>query len=212
MRALARLCNGLDRIISVVGRIGAWFGLVLILVTMFDVITRNLSQSSVDFLRDFSLWREQELITSTKLQELEWHFHTVLFMLCIGWVYVLNGHVRIELVTERFRAKVKSAIELIGLLVLMLPFMALLIWYTLDFTITSYQQHEISSSGAGLSHRWIIKAFLPIGFFFLFLAGISTVLRKLVVLFGGDEARGLLTTRFFVDSKPGAPTATPPAH
>ena len=201
MRALARFCNGMDSVIAVVGRIGAWFGLILILVTMFDVITRNMSQSSIGFLRDFSLWRESDLITSTKLQELEWHFHTVLFMLCLGWVYVCNGHVRIELVTERFNAKIKSVIEFIGLIVLMLPFMALLIWYTVDFTITSYNQHEISSSGAGLSHRWIIKAILPIGFSFLFLAGVSAALRKIIVVFGGDAARAMLKTRFFADCR-----------
>lgn len=210
MQRLARFCNRLDAVVGVAGRVGAWFGLVLVLVTMFDVITRNLFTSSIEFLRDFSLWREAKLITSTKLQELEWHFHTVLFMLCLGWVYIGNGHVRIELVTERFNPKVKSVIEFLGLVFLMLPFCALLIWYTVDFTVSSFEQDEISSSGAGLSHRWIIKSFLPIGFFFLFVAGVSVALKKIIVVFGNDASRGLLKHRFFNGTQPGDPSSAPP--
>ena len=45
------------------------------------------------------------------------------------------------------------------------------------------------SSATGLTHRWIIKSFLPIGFTLLGLAGIAVVFRKIVELFGPPDLR-----------------------
>ena len=51
--------------------------------------------------------------------------------------------------------------------------------------IDSYIINEVSASLVGLSHRWIIKCFLPAGYFLLFLAGISVMLQLYAVLYQG---------------------------
>jgi TRAP-type mannitol/chloroaromatic compound transport system permease small subunit len=43
--------------------------------------------------------------------------------------------------------------------------------------------NEVSSALTGLSHRWIIKSFIPIGMILLFLAGVSLLLRNLIYIF-----------------------------
>jgi TRAP-type mannitol/chloroaromatic compound transport system permease small subunit len=73
----------LAAIIERFGRIAAWACVALIFVTIFDVITREFSQSSWGSLRAFSAWQQTEF-GSTKLQEVEWHLHTVLFLMCRG--------------------------------------------------------------------------------------------------------------------------------
>ena len=45
--------------------------------------------------------------------------------------------------------------------------------------------NEVSSALTGLSHRWIIKCFLPLGFFLMFLAGMSVMLQLFTVLYQG---------------------------
>ena len=42
--------------------------------------------------------------------------------------------------------------------------------------------NEVSSALTGLSHRWIIKAFIPIGMVLLFLAGVSLLLKNLIYI------------------------------
>jgi TRAP-type mannitol/chloroaromatic compound transport system permease small subunit len=44
--------------------------------------------------------------------------------------------------------------------------------------------NEVSAALTGLSHRWIMKSFVPMGMAFLWLAGISVLLRNLSYLIG----------------------------
>ena len=43
--------------------------------------------------------------------------------------------------------------------------------------------NEVSSALTGLSHRWIIKSFIPIGMLLLLLAGFSLLLKNLIYFF-----------------------------
>lgn len=170
MNLLIRIGGLLDRIITAIARVAAWAGVVLIAVTVFDVITRR-------FL----------VLGSTKLQELEWHMHVVLFGLLVGYAYLKDSHVRIDLVRERLSPRVQWWLEIAGCLFLLLPYCALAIYFGTDFTLRSYLDNEISASATGLTHRWIIKSIVPIGFGLLALAGLTILLRKLVELFGTPD-------------------------
>jgi TRAP-type mannitol/chloroaromatic compound transport system permease small subunit len=182
---MMRLAATIERFVTICGRIAAWACVALIFVTMFDVITREFSQSSWGPLRGFSAWQQTEF-GSTRLQELEWHLHTVLFLLCLGWAYVKGAHVRIDVLRDRLGRRAREWIEAIGVILLLLPFAALVFWYGIDFTATSYAQNEASASGGGLSHRWIIKAMLPAGLLLLMLAGIARLLVCITRLYGGE--------------------------
>lgn len=181
MVRIAAIARALDRIVVRIGRVAAWAGLLLVLVTIFDVATRNMSQSPWDWLRRASA-AQQEIFGSTQLQELEWHLHTVLFLFCLGYAYVKGAHVRIDLVREKLSARTRDYIEIIGIVLFLLPFCGLVMIYSADFALVSYQQHEGSSSGGGLPDRWIIKSALPLGIGLLALSGVAQFLNRLVSL------------------------------
>lgn len=172
METLVRFSDGIERAIVLIGRIAAWFGVALILITVFDVVSRKFF-----------------VLGSTRLQELEWHFHTVLFMLCLGFCYLRDGHVRIDLVREQLPVRVRWWIEVVGCLLFLLPYCALILWFSVDFVWNSYIGHETSNSATGLGARWIIKMTLPAGFVLLALAGLVQLARTLVKLFGPAELR-----------------------
>lgn len=172
MKRLSAISDGIDRLLTMVGKIAAWAGFALVAVTIFDVITRRFF-----------------VIGSTQLQELEWHFHVVLFTLCIGWAYMKDAHVRIDLLRERLSDRTQWWIELAGCILFLLPYCALVIWFSADFWHRSWLQGECSNSATGLCYRWTIKAFIPIGFSLLALSGIAVMLRKIVELFGPPALR-----------------------
>ncbi len=172
MDVLTRISDWIDWLLARIGKIAAWAGVILIVTTIFDVITRR-------FL----------VLGSTKIQEFEWHMHVVLFALLIGYAYLKDSHVRIDLVRERLGKRTQWWIELAGCFLFLLPYCALIIYFSYDFAVRSFATSEISASATGLSYRWIIKSVIPVGFGLLALAGVATVFRKLVELFGPPDLR-----------------------
>lgn len=170
MNIIFRTSNILDRIVSRVGIVAAWFSILLIIIIVFDVVTRR-------FL----------VLGSTKLQELEWHLHAMLFFLCIGWAYIKNAHVRIELVHERLSRRAQHWIELLGCLFFFIPYCLIVLFHGVDWWERSWSIGEVSDSATGLPYRWVIKAALPIGFILIFLGGVTVLLRKVVQLFGPTD-------------------------
>ena len=157
----------LQRLVNRIGRFAAWLALALAGIILFDVVTRRFF-----------------VLGSTKLQEMEWHLHTALFMLCLGYAYLQDAHVRINLVRDRLGARAKAWVEVAGLLVFLLPYSAMIVYYAWDFVGRSWAIGEVSAALTGLPHRWAIKAMVPIGFGLLFLAGLAALLDRLAFLLG----------------------------
>ncbi len=173
MNALVKFSDWLDRTISAIAKISAWVILLMVGVTIFDVVTRR--------------WEATQgllSLNSTQLQELEWHAHVIFFASCLGFAYLKDSHVRIDLLRERLSDQTQWWIELIGVCFFLLPFCGFVIYFASDFTLRSFGQQEVSASATGLSHRWVIKAVIPIGFAMLALSGLVILIRKVVELFG----------------------------
>ena len=68
------LSQTLEAIVKFFGKIGAWLSIPLIFIIIFDIITRRFF-----------------ILGSTKIQEMEWHLHTAIFLLALGFAYVKNS-------------------------------------------------------------------------------------------------------------------------
>ena len=134
------------------------------------------------------------LFESTLLQELEWHLHTVLFAFVLGYGYIWNTHVRVDLVREHLHLRRQAWIEFLGLTFFMIPYTCIVVYFAIIFAFDSYQVSEISASMVGLSHRWIIKSMLVIGLITAAIAGIAVWLQTALVLFGPRNVRYPLMT------------------
>ena len=66
----------------------------------------------------------------------------------------------------------------------LLPFIALVLWFSLPFVQQSWILGEVSQAPGGLPYRWLIKAMLPAGFLLLLLAALSRLSRVWAYLFG----------------------------
>lgn len=109
--------------------------------------------------------------SSTPLQELAWHFFFACVMFAIGYTYIRDRHVRVDIVRERLSSRAKARLERFLLIVFLLPLCLILFWFGARMAWLSYIQDEGSRAALGLSARWIIKSALPVGALLLLLAG-----------------------------------------
>jgi TRAP-type mannitol/chloroaromatic compound transport system permease small subunit len=122
--ALLRMSERLRRIVDWVGRFGSWFILPLVLITTFDMCLRKTGELQIWMIENIS-----QYFGSTMLQEMEWHSHTILFTLVLGYGYVWNTHVRVDLVRENLAFKKKAWLEFLGLSIFYIPFCCILLYF-----------------------------------------------------------------------------------
>jgi TRAP-type mannitol/chloroaromatic compound transport system permease small subunit len=186
---MLQLSNFLRSFTERVGKIGSVFILPLVGVTIWDVMIRKVGGIQVWMIEHVSRY-----IGSTIVQELEWHFHTALFTLVLGYGFVANRHVRVDLVREKLAFRKQAWIEFFGCTLFMIPYCLIVGYFAFDYAVDAYVSHEISASTVGLTNRWIIKSVLVIGLFVAASAGIAVWLQTVVVLLGPSDKRFPLMT------------------
>ena len=134
MNALLKVSESLRRLLEVIALVSGWLLVIMACVTTFDVVARKIG---------FDL-------PFTKLQELEWHFHAAIFSLWMGYCYTINAHPRVDSFTEHLSYRGRAWMELVGCVVLALPYVALVAYYSLDFVARSYLLGEQSDIQAAL--------------------------------------------------------------
>ncbi|MCU4651426.1 TRAP transporter small permease subunit [Roseibacterium sp. SDUM158016] len=134
--------------------------LILTAVIMYDVIGRRFFNTG-----------------SFVVSDLEWHLHGAIAVLCFGYAYIRDAHVRIDIFAHRMSRRLKLELEFWAILVFLIPFMCLLIWFGWDFAARAFERNEGPVGGMGLPNRWIIKAAIPLSAFLTILGALSVALR-----------------------------------
>ncbi|CZF82300.1 TRAP transporter small permease subunit [Grimontia marina] len=172
MYTLLLLERSINRIADVLGWIASTLFLLLVINVFYNVVMRYVFNQ-----------------VSIGSQELEWHLFSAVFLLGIPYALKTGGHVRIDVFYERWPQKIQAVIDLLGCLILLLPFSFLIFYFGLDFTQEAYQLGESSGDPGGLPHRWVIKGMIPVSFLFLFLIGISKSLNAIQRLMSNDQIK-----------------------
>ena len=166
---LLAAANAIQRNLERIADTTGWLLIVLMCVTCIDVVCRKFGVESFPY---------------TKFQELEWHLHTTIFALWLGFNYTINAHPRVDSYTAALGDRAKAWIELAGVLIFALPYTLVVVWYGWDLVHTAWVFNEGSDSALGLPYRWVIKGILWLGLWLLLFAIVSVLLRLIVYLFG----------------------------
>ncbi len=202
--AVVRWSATIGKFVETIGKWASFFILPLVFITVWDVLQRKIMKFVGDYMLEQGWieardWMYSHIYNwlpfrSTLLQELEWHFHTALFALVLGYGYIYNRHVRVDLVREKLAFRKQAWIELIGCSVLLIPFCILVGWFAVDYVTDAYTSNEQSASLVGLSHRWAIKAVLVFGLFVALMAGVAVWLQTAFALFSSKPVDFALYT------------------
>ncbi len=161
LNVLRKFIRFVDALNERVGTIVSWFTTLLVLTVCLDVFTRYFLRSS-----------------SVAVQELEWHFFAVIFLLASAWALKHNKHVRVDVLYMNFTPRNQALVNLIGSLLFLLPFAVIAIWSSQNFVLNSFRIGEVSPDPGGLPARYILKAMIPIGFSLILLQGLAMAARS----------------------------------
>lgn len=162
-----RLSRIVDPALARIGIMTSWLWLILLAVIVTNVVLRYaFGEGRIEF------------------EELQWHLYAVAFLVGMSYTLQKDSHIRVDVLHEQFEPRTKAWVELYGILLFLLPFIALMLIFSMPFVAVSFQVGEVSSSPGGLPYRWLIKAIIPIAFLLLLFAALSRLSRVWMFLFG----------------------------
>lgn len=185
MCRVAKLADGLDRIAEAsvwIVRLSSWL-LVAILAAVLVSIAAGIFR-----LTSFATWENEVFLFGSGLslnsmQELQWHLFAILLMLTGAGTLHRNRHVRVDVISARFSPRVTLTVEILGDLLLLLPFCILMIDRSIPLLELAWRTAERSNEN-GLTDRWFVKSFVPVGFALLSVLGVTRAVRNLLTLIG----------------------------
>lgn len=157
--------HSIERLNTWVGERVMWLTSALVVLIFADVVLRYLFSS-----------------TSAWVMELEWHLFALIFLLCAGYTLKHDQHVRVDLFYARMSRRGKAWVDLLGTLLFLLPWCAIVIYTSFKYAENSFAFREMSPDPGGLPARYIIKFAITAGFSLLMLQGVALVLKSLRVI------------------------------
>jgi TRAP-type mannitol/chloroaromatic compound transport system permease small subunit len=171
-RRLDRLADGIGRLSAAIGRAVAWCLLFMVLAEFALVLMRYV-------LGVGSIWLQESVI----------YAHGSLFMLAAAWTLAADGHVRVDIFYADAAPRTKAAVDLLGALLLLLPFALTLLVLSWRYAGRSWAIFEGSRETSGMPAVFLLKSLIPLFAALLALQGIAQALRAALVLAGANAAR-----------------------
>jgi TRAP-type mannitol/chloroaromatic compound transport system permease small subunit len=156
----------LNGIVRHVAQTAAWLNVVLIGVILTQVVLRY------GFNRGL-----------VPLEELMWHLYAVAFMFGLAHAVANDSHIRVDLVSMKMPEWLRHLVEILGIVLLFMPFLWIVFHHSLDWVADSFRVGEGSTSPQGLPYRWIVKSVIPISFALMFLAALARLIQETLLLF-----------------------------
>ena len=166
MTGLLKLTEIIDAFNARLGRILAWLILIVVIISATNATIRKVFDTS-----------------SNAWLELQWILFGAIFLLCSPWTMLSNEHIRIDIVNSMLPKRWRDWIDVFGHIFFLLPLTIVMIITSVPFFINSFSLNEQSVNAGGLP-QWPAKALIVVGFFLLFLQGISELIKRVAVLCG----------------------------
>jgi len=169
MRMLLSLAHAIDGLNRTVAQFVRWGLLANAILITTNALSRKF----------FSL-------ASASAFDLQWQFFAAVVLLMAAYTFQRDEHVRIDIFANRLGERGLAWLDLIGICLVLLPVCAALVWVSLPQFMISVISGESRATRESTSEipAWIIKGFIPAGFFLLALQGIAEAIRCIASLRG----------------------------
>lgn len=166
MSFLLKLSRLIDTVSNWIGRLVMWLVLAAVLISAGNAIMRKAFN-----------------IGSNAYLEIQWYLFAAVFMLGAAYVFLHNGHVRIDFIAGKLSKRTNALIDAIGIVVFLIPLCLILIDLSWPFFMRTYLSGEMSENAGGLI-RWPVVLMIPAGFSLLLLQALSELIKRVAFLTG----------------------------
>jgi TRAP-type mannitol/chloroaromatic compound transport system permease small subunit len=168
LQSLLGAINGLNRLI---GQVFSWLSLGIVLVCFAVVTERYLFSTTRIWMQDLYVWLNGAMFTAVA-----------------GFALLRDDHVRVDIFYRPASARKKALADLVGVIFFLLPFMWVVLIYSLPFVERSWRFMENSANVGGMPGLYVLKSFILVFVVLVTLQGIAMALRSLLVLAGREDA------------------------
>jgi TRAP-type mannitol/chloroaromatic compound transport system permease small subunit len=166
------ISDAIDALVGALHYVINWIWVLLVLLIVTNVVLRYVLRTNF-----------------IAMEELQWHLFAVGFMIGLAYAIKADGHVRVDVLADRFRRRTRAWIEMLGILLFILPLCGIMLYWGWPFVLRSWTINEVSAAPGGLPYRWVIKSVILVAFALIGLAAISRLTRVSAFLFGRPAPR-----------------------
>lgn len=171
MESLLPIAHKIDAFTRRVGRWASWLVLLMIGVGTWNVVGRYLGNLV------------GQNLSSNALIETQWYLFDLVFLLGAAYTLQRGGHVRVDVLYDRWSPRRKALADFLGTVVFLIPFCLLVIYFSWGAVAKSWAIWEMSPDPGGLP-RYPIKAMILVSFGLLILQGIADAIKYWAVFTG----------------------------
>lgn len=177
MQKLLQLARWIDRLTEGIGWATSWLVVLMVGIGVWNAVGRYVGQLL------------QQNLSSNAFIESQWYLFDLVFLLGAACTLKRDDHVRVDVFYGRWPARRQALINLVGSLVFLLPFCAMVIYFSWGAVLNSWRIGEVSPDPGGLP-RYPIKAMILVGFALLMIQGLSEVIKSWAILRGHLAPQG----------------------
>ncbi|MEO8530035.1 MAG: TRAP transporter small permease subunit [Deltaproteobacteria bacterium] len=166
MGGLLAVSRGIDRVTEFIGTHVKWLILISILISATNAVIRKAFDMS-----------------SNGWLEAQWYLFGAAFLFASAHTLRQNEHIRIDIIYGMFARKTQHWIDLFGHVFFLMPFVLLMTWLLVPYTLQAWANQEVSTNAGGLI-IWPARLFLLIGFALLIAQGLSEIIKKIAIMNG----------------------------
>lgn len=169
MRILLRIAAGIDGLSEFFARTVCWGLLANALLIAGNAFSRKLFAAA---------W--------ATAFDMQWHFFSAVVLLMAAAALRRDEHVRIDVFAHRLGERGLACLDLGGIVLVLLPVCIAMVWFGGELFLQSFLAGETRATRESVSAlpAWIIKGFIPLGFFLLALQGVAEAVRCIAALKG----------------------------
>jgi TRAP-type mannitol/chloroaromatic compound transport system permease small subunit len=156
----------LDRINKLTGQLIRWLVLFMMCVQFVIVLLRYVFG-----------------VSNIAMNESVLYMHAGLFMLGAGYTLMTDDHVRVDIFYSKMTARGKASIDVFGHLVLMIPAIVMLLYWSWPTVRNAWSIYEGAISVGGIPASFLLKTLIPAFCVLLLVQSISCLLRSSLSLY-----------------------------
>ena len=179
MSFLLSVSQLIDAFTRFIGKCLAWLVLGAVVICALNAAVLKFFGNTEAFLKVMDALH----LGANSFIEIQWYFYAAVFLLGAGYTLLNQEHVKIDVISGRFSKTTQIWIDIFGICVFLMPFVALAGYLSWGPMKTAFVSGEMSGNAGGLI-RWPVYALVPLGFALLGLQGISELIKRFAFLAG----------------------------